>query len=117
MCAFDKRNGKAVVRLYSDLKRHWMGDHLAESVNELEKPDEYGNGHMSLVNYGTVNAIMPSEINLENENHGKAIFGTEELWSVDCIGPWMHDGRATTLREAIPLYCYEALYLATSSLG
>jgi hypothetical protein len=98
--SFEKRNGKAVVRLYSDLKRHWMGDQLAESVDELEMPD---NGHMSLVNYEPVNAIMPSAY-LDDSNRGKATFGTEELWGVACTGPWMHDGRATTLREAIQLH-------------
>lgn len=105
--SFDKLNGKAVVRLYSDLKRHYMGDQLAETVDELEEPDEYGNGHMSQVNYDPVNAIMPSA-NKYDLNRGKATFGTEELWGVACTGPWMHDGRATTLRDAIGLHGGEA---------
>jgi hypothetical protein len=105
--SFEKQNGKAVVRLYSDLKRHWMGEQLAETVDELEKPDEYGNGHMSLVNYDPANAIMPSAYQYDS-NKGKATFGTEELWGVACTGPWMHDGRATTLREAIQLHGGEA---------
>jgi len=101
--SFEKQNGKAVIRLYSDLKRHWMGEQLAESVDELEKPEEYGNGHMSVVNYNPVNAIMPAAYQYDS-NKGKATFGTEELWGVACTGPWMHDGRATTLREAIQLH-------------
>lgn len=105
--SFEKLNGKAVIRLYSDLKRHWMGEQLAESVDELENPEEYGNGHMSLVNYEPANAIMPSAYRYDS-NKGKATFGTEELWGVACTGPWMHDGRATTLREAILLHGGEA---------
>jgi len=99
--ALEKHNGKAVVRLYGDLKRHWMGDDLAERVDELEEPKEYGNGHMSLVNYDPVNAILPPETYAYDENKGRATFGTRELWGVACTGPWLHDGRATTLREAI----------------
>jgi hypothetical protein len=102
--ALEKQNGKAVVRLYSDLKRHWMGDQLAETVDELEKTDEYKNGHMSTVYYDPVNAILPYTAYTTNTNRGKATFGTEELWGVACTGPWMHDGRATTLREAIGLH-------------
>jgi mono/diheme cytochrome c family protein len=106
--SFEKRHGKAVIRLYSDLKRHWMGRELEESVDELEKPGEYGNGHMSSVTYDPANAIMPSAAYTESSNRGKATFGTEELWGVACTGPWMHDGRATTLREAIQLHGGEA---------
>jgi hypothetical protein len=106
--AFEKQNGKAVVRLYSDLKRHWMGEQLAETVDELEKTEEYQNGHMSSVHYDPVNAILPNTAYATNTNRGKATFGTEELWGVACTGPWMHDGRATTLREAIKLHDGEA---------
>lgn len=102
--AFEKQNGKVIVRLYGDLKRHWMGDSLAEQVDELEDPNEYGNGHMSLVNYDPVNAILPSESINYDVNKGKATFGTRELWGVACTGPWLHDGRATTLQEAIKLH-------------
>jgi|GEM_PF-517751 len=100
--AFEKQNGKTVVRLYGDLKRHWMGDELSERVDELEDPKEYGNGHMSLVNYDPVNAILPQASYGDYDvEKGKAIFGTRELWGVACTGPWLHDGRATTLREAV----------------
>lgn len=32
---------------------------------------------------------------------GASVFLTETLWGVGSTGPWMHDGRATTLTEAI----------------
>lgn len=61
--------GRAVVVLYGDLKRHFMGTGLAEAVDEV----------------GT----------------GAATFLTENLWGVGSTAPYLHDGRATTLTEAI----------------
>lgn len=63
------RQGRAVIRLYGDLKRHDMGPKLAESVDEI----------------GT----------------GARVFLTENLWGVGSTAPYLHDGRATTLAEAI----------------
>jgi CxxC motif-containing protein (DUF1111 family) len=62
-------NGKTIVPLFGDLKRHYMGAGLAESVDEK----------------GT----------------GAAVFLTRNLWGVGTTAPYMHDGRATTLTEAI----------------
>jgi CxxC motif-containing protein (DUF1111 family) len=56
---------------------------------------------MSLNPYNPVNAILGTDNYKTQPNHGKSTFGTEELWGVACTGPWLHDGRATTLREAI----------------
>ena len=71
-------NGKggAIVRLFGDLKRHYMGPRLAEAI------DETGNG--------------------------RATFMTKELWGVGSTGPYLHDGRATTLTEAIDFHGGEA---------
>ena len=62
-------SGKAVVRLFGDLKRHDMGLRLAESIDEV----------------GT----------------GASVFMTRNLWGVGSTAPYLHDGRATTLTEAI----------------
>lgn len=62
-------SGHALVDLYGDLKRHYMGSGLAEGVDEV----------------GT----------------GPAVFLTENLWGVGTTAPYLHDGRATTLTEAI----------------
>jgi len=62
-------SGKAIVQLYGDLKRHYMGTGLAERIDEV----------------GT----------------GPATFLTENLWGVGTTAPYLHDGRATTLTEAI----------------
>lgn len=61
--------GRAIVRLYGDLKRHDMGPGLAESIDEV----------------GT----------------GASTWITKELWGVGSTAPYLHDGRATTLTEAI----------------
>lgn len=68
-------DGNIVIRLFSDLKRHNMGPELAEAIDEPS-------------------ADAPKGI-------GRSTFGTKELWGVGCTGPWMHDGRATTLTAAI----------------
>jgi CxxC motif-containing protein (DUF1111 family) len=66
----------AIVGLYGDLKRHRMGQGLAESIDEV----------------GT----------------GASTFLTENLWGVGSTAPYLHDGRATTLTEAILEHSGEA---------
>jgi cytochrome c551/c552 len=103
--AFETKAGKTIVRLYGDLKRHWMGDGLAEPIDELEKSGAYdGNPNMSLNYYEPVNAVMDPKYSATQSDRGKSTFGTKELWGVACTGPWLHDGRATTLTEAIQLH-------------
>src|SRR5205823_3954227 len=62
-------SGRAIVNLYSDLKRHDMGPGLAESVDEAKT--------------------------------GASVFLTRTLWGVGSTAPYMHDGRSSTLTEAI----------------
>ncbi len=65
-----KRQGQfAVIEPYTDLRRHDLGDGLAEPVDEV----------------GT----------------GKSVFLTTALWGVGSSAPYLHDGRAVTLTEAI----------------
>lgn len=71
------RSGRAIVRLYSDLKRHDMGAGLAEAVDE--------------------------------SGHGASVWLTKELWGVGSSAQYLHDGRATTLTEAILAHGGEAL--------
>jgi len=69
--AFDKNgHGGVVVPLFADLKRHDMGDGLAETF-----------------------ALASDQRNRE--------FTTARLWGIADTGPYLHDGRATTLTEAI----------------
>ena len=75
--------GGAIVELFGDLKRHVMGPRLAESVNEIAGDD-----------------VTPIPIDPRNR-HTPDTFLTENLWGVGSTAPYMHDGRATTLVEAI----------------
>ena len=61
--------GRALVDLFGDLRRHNMGAGLAEEIDEV----------------GT----------------GASVFMTENLWGVGSTPPYLHDGRADTLTEAI----------------
>jgi hypothetical protein len=76
-------SGRAVVELFGDLKRHVMGPRLAEPVNEIAGDD-----------------VTPIPDDPRNR-HTPDTFLTENLWGVGSSAPYMHDGRATTLVEAI----------------
>jgi hypothetical protein len=74
-----KSHGTVEVPLYSDLKRHVMGDNLAESF-----PQQTDGG-------------------IDHQVPGNQ-FLTRPLWGVADTAPWMHDGRALTLTEAIVMH-------------
>jgi hypothetical protein len=76
-------SGRTVVELFGDLKRHRMGPRLAEAVNEIAGDD-----------------VTPIALDPRNR-HTPDTFMTENLWGVGSTAPYMHDGRATTLAEAI----------------
>ena len=75
--------GGAIVELHGDLKRHFMGPRLREPVNEIAGDD-----------------VTPIPDTPRN-NHTPETFLTENLWGVGSTAPYLHDGRATTLAEAI----------------
>jgi hypothetical protein len=83
--SFTRRNSRhrVLVELYGDLKRHAMGPALSESVNEIAGDD-----------------VTPIPVTPRNR-HSPDTFMTENLWGVGSTAPYMHDGRATTLAEAI----------------
>lgn len=70
--------GRVEIRLYSDLKRHNMGRCLADII--LQQTDREG-------------VFVPRED-----------FLTRPLWGVADTGPWLHDGRALTLMDAILMH-------------
>jgi CxxC motif-containing protein (DUF1111 family) len=39
---------------------------------------------------------------------GASVWRTRELWGVGSTGPWLHDGRATSLKDAILFHGGEA---------
>jgi hypothetical protein len=75
--------GRGIIEMFGDLKRHVMGPRLAEAVNEIAGDD-----------------VTPIPLNPANR-HTPDTFLTENLWGVGSTAPYMHDGRATTLAEAI----------------
>jgi CxxC motif-containing protein (DUF1111 family) len=82
-------DGGAIIRMYGDLRRHHMGRHLADTAG-LE-PSFTAN-------------FVPVLANGEPSLVAATAFLTPELWGVGNTGPWLHDGRAGTLEEAILLH-------------
>lgn len=82
---FKKRSGGIEVPLFADLKRHDMGDALAETF-------EFGE--------------------ISNRE-----FTTARLWGIADTAPYLHDGRATTLYQAIEMHGGEALGARNGFLG
>jgi len=74
---------RVLIDLFGDLKRHAMGPALSEPVNEIAGDD-----------------VTPIPVDPRNR-HTPDTFMTESLWGVGSTAPYMHDGRATTLVEAI----------------
>lgn len=83
-------DGRIALSLYSDLKRHDMGESLAEPRAD--------------------------------RGVDRALFLTRPLWGLSSSGPFLHDGRAPTVHEAILLHDGEAreardAYLALGEPG
>ena len=83
-------SSKGPVRAYSDLLLHDMGSSLADNI-------KLGDSPFALTE-----------------------FRTQPLWGISEVGPYLHDGRAHTLHEAIALHGGEAAsqrnaYLALSA--
>ncbi|MCU1328635.1 MAG: putative thiol oxidoreductase [Bryobacterales bacterium] len=78
------KDGSIDVPLFSDLRTHGMGPCLSD-------PTKTAAGK-SLPSQGTDVADVNTVANQ---------FLTRALWGVADAGPWLHDGRATTLRDAV----------------
>jgi len=71
-------NGGAVVRAFTDFRRHDLGFEVAEQIDE-----------------------EPTVCQNVAKCIGAQTFMTRTLWGIGSTAPYMHDGRATTLTEAI----------------
>ncbi len=81
------RNGGIVLPSFSDLKVHYMGERLRETdQNSGPQTDENGN------------VLLDPNGNPRDPNF---TFITARLWGIADTAPYMHDGRAPTLTEAI----------------
>jgi hypothetical protein len=83
------------VRALTDLKRHFLGNHLCDDAKVYQP-----------VNGSFLPAGSPSD---STETMSMSIdrcdFLTADLWGIAGTGPYMHDGRAATLAEAIGQHC------------
>jgi Di-haem oxidoreductase, putative peroxidase len=84
-----RREGGATIRLFGDLKRHAMGRVLADPGGTDPAFDA---------------ALEPLKYEGKLVKVAADQFLTAELWGVGNTGPWLHDNRAGTLREAILLH-------------
>lgn len=85
--------GGATLRLYGDLKRHDMGRTLAEPAGG-QAPFV---SSLAPLKQGDQVVLIPA-----------SVFLTPELWGVGNTGPWLHDGRAGSLAEAVVLHGEDA---------
>lgn len=79
-------SSRGPVRAYTDILIHDMGPGLAEGIN-----------------FGIPQASATSPTHTGSE------WRTAPLWGVSKFGPWLHDGRASTLDDAIRAHGGEAL--------
>lgn len=86
----ENKDGSVTVPLFSDLKRHDMGVGLSD-------PDKKPDG-TSYPQQGT---------DVDGISVPPRLFLTRPLWGVADTGPWLHDGRARSLLEAIQLHSSE----------
>lgn len=82
-------DGGAIIRMYGDLRRHNMGQHLADPTG----PE-----------FSITASFVPTTVDGEVVVIDPTAFLTPELWGVGNTGPWLHDGRAGTLEEAVLLH-------------
>ena len=84
------------IYLFSDLRRHDMGPELADP----ERPARAAAGATAMPHSGVGDRSAP--------NIPAATFLTRPLWGIADSGPYLHDGRAVTLHDAIVAHGGEA---------
>jgi hypothetical protein len=89
-------DGSAAIRPYTDLKRHFMGVQLQDPARAYF-PKTAGLADVR---------ELPEDADQASRDDVSTVIGlgeflTPELWGVGTTGPWLHDGRALTLRQAI----------------
>lgn len=89
----------SVEGLYSDLLLHDMGAELGDPIGA--NADNGGSFNVNTY-YGSADPAPP-QIAGKGTNTQQE-WRTPPLWGVSDSGPWLHDGRATTLEEAIRLH-------------
>ncbi len=91
-----EQNGVFPVRALTDLKRHFLGNHLCDGPKRSTPVDS------------TFRSVAVPADSLDPDLSVKidsCEFLTADLWGAGQTAPYMHDGRAGTLREAILEHC------------
>lgn len=92
----------AACRKRSKHKFHYTSGHKSNlCFLQYETDDE---GRLVVRSYGDLKRhdMGPGLAeNIDEAGTGPSVWKTRELWGVGNTGPWLHDGRATTLAEAI----------------
>lgn len=88
--------GVYLVRAFTDLKRHYLGEHLCDGPKESTPVDS--SFKAVTVPADSIDADVPIKID-------SCEFLTADLWGVGQTAPYLHDGRAGSLREAIQEHC------------
>jgi hypothetical protein len=84
------------VPALTDLKRHYLGDHLCDGAKQVTPVDS---------------SFRPLTVPADSADPNLSVkidrceFLTADLWGIGQTAPYMHDGRAGTLREAIQEHC------------
>jgi hypothetical protein len=89
-------NGEFDVQALTDLRRHFMGDHLCDGP-KASTPVDSSYKALTVPADSTV-PDLPIKID-------SCEFLTADLWGIGQTAPYMHDGRAGTLVEAIAEHC------------
>jgi hypothetical protein len=90
------QDGAYQVPALTDLKRHFMGDHLCDGAKQSTPVDS--SFRPLIVPADSTVPNLPIKID-------PCEFLTADLWGIGQTAPYMHDGRAGTLREAIQEHC------------
>lgn len=83
------------VPALTDLKRHFMGDHLCDDAKPYIPVD--GSHRPAL---SPDDSVEPLDMRID-----VCEFLTADLWGIASTAPYLHDGRAGTLTEAIEAHC------------
>lgn len=92
-----------VERLYSDLLLHDLGKDLADPVPAMPQTVVVGKSHVQFGYSGGVIDLL-AEIPSETRQEWR----TPPLWGIADSAPYLHDGRAPNLHQAITLHGGEA---------
>ena len=94
-----------VVGVYSDLLLHDMGSKLADPM-----PSGSGGGYYGIPSsLGSITSTATTDVR-ELSSNSLREWRTPPLWGVSASAPYLHDGRASTLTEAIVYHAGEAKF-------